>query len=94
MEEIVDDDALPSLDEICSARINARETIEEGLLPMLEREFNRCTAEVLAFSRPDAWQVLGSTRDTNAHRKARRAWTKWCMFAKCVMPILPGGMAK
>ena len=93
-QEQNDRDILPSIDEIMSVRINVQEVVGDGLLASVEREFNRCTAEVLAYSRPDAFCHAGSSQDTFEHKRARDAWTEWFMFAKCVMPTLPGGKAK
>ena len=85
---------LPSLLDICLARIETREFVGTGLFPAVEREFNKCTANVIAYSRRDAWTHLGTDGDTPEHRRAREAWTEWFMFAKAVLLVLPGGKAK
>ena len=87
-------DDLPSLMDICSARIETREFIGAGLLPAVEREFNKCTANVIAYSRRDAWTYVGTERDTPSHQRARTAWTEWFMFGKTCLLVLPGGKAK
>ena len=87
-------DELPSLMNICLARVETREFIGVGLLPAVEREFNKCTANVIAFSRPDAWSHVDTDNDTAAHQRARAAWTEWFMFAKTCLLVLPGGKAK
>ena len=88
------DDELPTLDEIFRSRIITRELLGETLFPLIEKEFNKCMAEIIAYSRADAWRFEGGPLDTAEHRRARRAWVEWFMFAKCVMPTLPGGKAK
>ena len=90
----VDAEDLPSLRDICLARIETREFIGASLLPAVEREFNKCTANVIAFSRPDAWSHVGTERDSDSHHRARRVWTEWFMFAKTCLLVLPGGKAK
>ena len=87
-------DGLPSLTDICLARIETREFIGVGILPQVEREFNKCIANVVAFSRPDAWAHIGTQQDSEAHQRARTAWIEWFMFAKTVLLVLPGGRAK
>ena len=87
-------DELPSLTDICKARIETREFIGVGLLPIVEREFNKCTANVVAYSRVDAWDYVNTERDTPDHQRARAAWIEWFMFAKTVLLVLPGGKAK
>eukprot|EP00973_Karenia_brevis_P095643 12428325-Karenia_brevis.AAC.1 len=59
---------LASLDQVCSARIHVRDMIGQSLFAGIEREFNKCTAQVLAHSRMDAWQYAGTEQDTAAHR--------------------------
>ena len=85
---------LPTVDEVMRAPIKTREVIGFGILPIIEREFNKCGAAVLATWRIDAWDYVGLPADTPAHIAARRAWIEWLMFAKAVMPVLPGGKAK
>ena len=87
-------EALPSLLEIFSAKIETREFISVAVFPAVEREFNNCTAKVVAFSRPDAWIHESTASDTPDHQRARRAWIEWFMFAKAVLLVLPGGQAK
>ena len=87
-------DELPSLDEVMLAPISTREVIGAGLLPIVEREFNKCGANVLTYSRVDAWDVEGTPNDTPQHAHARRVWIEWLMFQKAVTPALPGGKAK
>ncbi|CAK0886604.1 unnamed protein product [Prorocentrum cordatum] len=87
-------DDLPTLEEIMLAPVSTRELIGDGLLPSVEREFNKCGANVLMHSRVDAWDVAGTSDDTPQHARARQAWTEWLMFPKTVTPALPGGKAK
>ena len=82
VDSVADD--LPSLDDIMLAPIATREFVGSGLLPAVEREFNKCGARVLAHSRIDAWDHEGQPTDTPAHAAARRAWAEWFMFAKTV----------
>ena len=92
--ELLDELGLPTLKEICWARIDTRVFIGAGLLGHVAREFNKCTANVIAFSRRDAWDFVGTAGDTAMHRRARIAWMEWYIFAKIVLLVLPGGRAK
>ena len=92
--QMPDSDELPTLMDICLARIETREFIGVGLFPAVEREFNKCTANVIAFSRRDAWSHIDTENDTLAHQRARSAWIEWFMFAKTCLLVLPGGKAK
>ncbi len=85
---------LPSILDICTARIETRDFIGKSLVGAVEREFNKCTANVIAFNRSDAWAHVGTDADSASHRRARIAWTEWLMFAKTVLLVLPGGKAK
>ena len=94
LRQMHDSDELPTLMDICSVRIETREFIGVGLLPAVEREFNKLTANVIAFSRHDAWRHVDTDSDTPAHQQARTAWTEWFMFPKTCLLVLPGGKAK
>ena len=50
--EAIDD--LPTLMNVFSTRIETREFVGASLFPAVEREFKKCTANVMAHSRPDA----------------------------------------
>ena len=58
---------LPTLFDTCAARIETREFVGASLFPAVEREFNKCTANVIAHSRPDAWQHIGTPTDSPDH---------------------------
>ena len=53
---------------------------------------NKCGANVLALSRFNAWDFVGTDDDTPTH--AAVGMDEWLMFSKTVMPVLPGGKAK
>ena len=85
---------LPTLFDICAARIETREFAGASLFPAVEREFNKCTANVIAHSRPDAWQHIGTPADSPDHMRARTVWIEWFMFAKTCLLVLPGVLRK
>ena len=87
-------DELPSLDGVMRTPIATREFIGDGLLPIVEREFNKCGANVLAFSRSDAWDHEGKPSDTPSQERARRAWIEWLMFASASSPTWREGKAE
>ena len=62
--------------DTCLACVETRAFIGIGLFPTVEKEFNKCTANVIAFSRPDAWSHIDTDNDTAAHQRARAAWTE------------------
>ena len=85
---------LPTLFDICAARIETREFVGASLFSAVEREFNKCTANVIAHSRPDAWQHIGTPADSPDHMRARTVWIEWFMFAKTFLLVLPGVLRK
>ena len=90
--EAIDD--LPTLMNIFAARIETREFVGASLFPAVEREFNKCTANVIAQSRPDAWQHIDTPADSLDHLRARTVWIERFMFAKTCLLVLPGEVAK
>ncbi len=85
---------LPSLDEIFAMDVTTQEKLGEGLVPLAEREYTACIANVLRYNRPDAWDHEVDGMDTAERAQARRAWTELFMFPKACLPALPGGKAK
>ena len=75
-------------------RIETREFVGASLFLAVEREFNKCTANVIAQSPPDAWQHIDTPADSLDHLRARRVWIEQCMFAKTCLLVLPGRVAK
>ena len=47
--------SLPSLDEICATSIGTRDLVSSSLLPVAQKEFLRCVAQVLQHNCVDAW---------------------------------------
>ena len=70
---------LPTLLDICAARIETREFVGASLFPAVEREFNKCTANVIAHSRFDAWHHIDTPADSPDHMRARTVWIEWFM---------------
>ena len=62
---------LPTLMNVFAARIETREFVGASLFLAVEREFNKCTANVIAHSRPDAWQHIDTPADSLDHLRAR-----------------------
>eukprot|EP00439_Symbiodinium_sp_Y106_P062715 s1493_g9.t1 len=58
------------------------EYLPASLLPLAREEYGKVIARVLQCNRADAWNT---DMDTDAHRKARRAWLEFFMFGKCVL---------
>ena len=93
-QDINHQEELPSFDSICAADIETRDTIGAGLFEKASKEFLKCVDAVLQHSRPDAWDHVGTDRDSIHHRRARTAWTELWMFPKTCMAVLPGGKVK
>ena len=87
-------DDLPTLMNIFAVRIETREFVGASLFLAVEREFNKCTANVIAQSRPDAWQHIDTPADSLDRLRARTVWIERFMFAKTCLLVLPGGVAK
>ena len=63
---------LPSIEAIFASAVETRDMVSNGLWPTVERELNRCIANVVHYSRLDAWEHVGTSRDTDSHKIARR----------------------
>ena len=73
---------LPALHEISLCNVLTKEYLPASLLPLAREEYGKVIARVLQYNRADAWNT---DMDTDAHRKARRAWLEFFMFGKCVL---------
>ena len=91
-DEAIDD--LPTLMNVFAARIETREFVGASLFLAAARELNKCTANVIAYSRPDAWEHIDTPADSLDHLRPRTVRIEWFMFAKTCLLVLPGGVAK
>ena len=78
----VTDMHLPALHEIFLCNVLTKEYLPASLLPLAREEYGKIIARVLQYNRADAWNTV---IDTDAQRKARRAWLEFFMFGKCVL---------
>ena len=78
----ITDMRLPALHEIFLCNVLTKEYLPASLLPLAREEYGKVIARVLQYNRADAWNT---DMDTDAHRKARRAWLEFFMFGKCVL---------
>lgn len=77
--------SLPSLSEICAAPIGTRDLVSSSLLPMAQKEFLRCVAQVLQHNCADAWADPMGGSDTVARKRRRLAWLElWSGHLSCV----------
>ena len=78
----ITDMRLPALHKIFLCNVLTKEYLPASLLPLAREEYGKVIARVLQYNRADAWNT---DMDTDAHRKARRAWLEFFMFGKCVL---------
>ncbi len=65
--------SLPCLSEIALAPVPTIEFLSVGAFPHVEREYKRCLANVVLYSRPDAWEPGGDAAEVPSKMQARVA---------------------
>ena len=67
---------------IIAARVETRDFFGANLFPVVEREFNKCTANVTAHTRLDPWRHIDTPADSPDHLRTLTVWIEWFRFAK------------